>query len=230
MAWFYSDNGLRQGPVTDSEFLAMINSGQVRGETLVWQEGMPDWQALQAVRPDLLGGGAMVPAGAAAVMQKDLEIQRAREGVQAAGTFEYAGFWIRLVAIIIDGLVLMPLMFVIALPMGLFAGVAQEMESDTAAVAALGGQLLMQLVLYAIVILYNGFMVGKFGWTLGKKALGLRVVAPDGSPVSMGRAFGRAFAEILSGMICNIGYIIAAFDSEKRSLHDHIASTRVIKG
>ena len=37
-----------------------------------------------------------------------------------------------------------------------------------------------------------------------------------------------AFAELLSGMICDIGYLIVAFDSQKRGLHDHICNTRVI--
>ena len=50
----------------------------------------------------------------------------------------------------------------------------------------------------------------------------------DGSKISYQRAFGRAWADILSGMICYIGYIIAGFDKEKRALHDHICQTRVI--
>ena len=60
-------------------------------------------------------------------------------------------------------------------------------------------------------------------------ALGLKVVTPEGLPISYGRAFGRSAAEILSRLICFIGYIIAGFDQQKRALHDHIASTRVIK-
>jgi len=72
-------------------------------------------------------------------------------------------------------------------------------------------------------------MQGKYAATLGKMACGLKVVLPDGAPISYGRAFGRAWAELLSGFICDIGYIIAAFDSQKRSLHDHIANTRVIR-
>ena len=60
-------------------------------------------------------------------------------------------------------------------------------------------------------------------------ACGLKVVDADGNKISYGRALGRGFAEILSGLICDIGYIIAAFDNpQKRSLHDHICSTRVI--
>jgi uncharacterized RDD family membrane protein YckC len=60
-------------------------------------------------------------------------------------------------------------------------------------------------------------------------ACGIKVVRPDGDRVSYARALGRYFAEILSGLILAIGYIMAAFDSEKRALHDHICSTRVVK-
>ena len=88
-------------------------------------------------------------------------------------------------------------------------------------------------VLMAVVIglnaAYYGLMVSKYGATLGKMAVGLKVINEDRSPVSLGRAIGRFFAELLSGMTCYIGYIMIAFDSEKRSLHDHICSTRVIK-
>jgi len=56
----------------------------------------------------------------------------------------------------------------------------------------------------------------------------LTVVDSSGGKISYGRAFGRSCAEILSQMICAIGYIIAAFDEQKRALHDHICNTRVI--
>jgi uncharacterized RDD family membrane protein YckC len=60
-------------------------------------------------------------------------------------------------------------------------------------------------------------------------ALDLKVVRPDGGPISLGRAVGRYFAKIVSGIILMIGYIMAGFDSEKRALHDMMCDTRVIK-
>jgi uncharacterized RDD family membrane protein YckC len=78
-------------------------------------------------------------------------------------------------------------------------------------------------------ICYNTFFLGKFGATPGKMVCGLKVLTPEGTPISYARALGRCAAEILSRMFCFLGYIIAAFDGQKRSLHDHIASTRVIK-
>jgi uncharacterized RDD family membrane protein YckC len=88
---------------------------------------------------------------------------------------------------------------------------------------------LFQLGYWVVSVAFNGFFVGRFGATPGKMLLKLKVVTPEGAPASYGRAFGRAAAEILSGLVCNIGYIIAAFDEQKRTLHDHICNTRVVQ-
>ena len=71
-------------------------------------------------------------------------------------------------------------------------------------------------------------MIGKYGATVGKMAMKIRVVTAEGQKVSYLRALGRYFAKLLSGMILMIGYLMAAFDDEKRALHDRICNTRVI--
>jgi uncharacterized RDD family membrane protein YckC len=71
-------------------------------------------------------------------------------------------------------------------------------------------------------------LIGKYGATVGKMACKIKVITADGQPVSYARAFGRYFAKVLSSLTLLIGFIIAAFDSEKRSLHDHICNTRVV--
>jgi uncharacterized RDD family membrane protein YckC len=60
-------------------------------------------------------------------------------------------------------------------------------------------------------------------------ALKLRVVRADGSPVGYGLAAGRYLSKILSALILLIGYIMAAFDEQKRALHDRICDTRVVR-
>jgi uncharacterized RDD family membrane protein YckC len=72
------------------------------------------------------------------------------------------------------------------------------------------------------------YFVARRGATPGKMALGLRVVRTDGSKVSTGVAVGRFFADWLSQITLAVGYVIAAFDGEKRALHDRICETRVI--
>jgi len=78
-------------------------------------------------------------------------------------------------------------------------------------------------------VTYATFFIGKYAATPGKMACKLKVVTSDGGQVSYARAFGRYFAEFLSAIIFFIGYIMAAFDEEKRALHDRICDTRVIK-
>ena len=67
----------------------------------------------------------------------------------------------------------------------------------------------------------------RWGQTLGKMALQIKVVSMDGGPLSFGQAIGRYFATFLSALILCIGFIMAGIRSDKRALHDLLAGTRV---
>jgi uncharacterized RDD family membrane protein YckC len=162
--------------------------------------------------------------------------QKLREGVMPARSMMYAGFWIRFVAALIDGIILgvvgtiLQFAFVgslVTLPR-MTPGEAPTVTPEM--ISSLFGMIgLLSLLNMAIGACYEGFFVGKLAATPGKMALGLKVVRPDGSPVSLGRAFGRYFGKFLSSLILGIGYIMVGFDSEKRGLHDMICDTRVMK-
>ncbi|HSH94839.1 MAG TPA: RDD family protein, partial [Roseimicrobium sp.] len=117
----------------------------------------------------------------------------------------------------------------VGVPVGLIMAMVMGAGKNSSEDGIVLVQALLQLVFYAGALFLNIFFVGKFGATPGKMACGLRIVRSDGSKVSYGRATGRAFAEIVSGMVCYIGFIMAAFDDEKRTLHDRMVDTRVIK-
>ena len=89
-------------------------------------------------------------------------------------------------------------------------------------------RLTLFLVQVTIGVTYEVVFIGKFGATLGKMACQIKVVTAEGGRVSYLRAFGRYWAKIVSGIICAAGYIMAAFDDEKRALHDRICNTRVV--
>lgn len=165
---------------------------------------------------------------------KPVYLQRLREGVHRPGQLVFATIWQRFVADFIDGLiVIVPLMILLMLFIGgMAAAVTAPGGGATAATGAsmIALQVAMQLVFYGAYILYNTILVGRYGYTLGKKVMGLKIVHPDGRRLTYGRACGRAFAELLSGLTCYIGYLVAFFDAERRSLHDHICNTRVVKG
>jgi len=168
---------------------------------------------------------------------KDTFAQKLREGVAPQAAVILAGFWIRAGAYVIDliilgvaqGAVQMAFLSRTMRPMGQ----VQPNVSPEDALAAIGSMLgmvaLSTLISVAISSLYEGLFVARLAATPGKMAFGLRVVRLDGSPVGLGRAFGRYFAKMLSAIMLWIGFILVAFDSEKRGLHDMICDTRVVR-
>jgi len=84
------------------------------------------------------------------------------------------------------------------------------------------------LIGLAIGVAYEVYFLSAHGATPGKMALGLKVIRADGGPISPMLALARYFASWVSAVILLIGYIMAAFDPEKRALHDRICETRVI--
>lgn len=149
-------------------------------------------------------------------------MQMLEQGVQQHGSFRYGGFWIRFAAKFIDGIILtvVNLVFSFFFSMLLFA-------TPDPASAIIAGVISMLLNM-AFAIAMTTWFLGRFGATPGKMAVGLVVVHPDGSRIGYLRAFGRYFAEMLSSIILCIGYLMAAFDDEKRALHDRICDTRVV--
>src|SRR5690606_7539378 len=80
-------------------------------------------------------------------------------------------------------------------------------------------------------VLYHTLLIGRTGQTLGKRALGLRVVdAGNGMPIGAGRALGRyLFATFISGNICGLGYLWAIWDGRKQTWHDKVVSSVVVE-
>lgn len=125
----------------------------------------------------------------------------------------YAGFWIRVVAALVDGLV-------VGIIYLLFALVALR-ELDLVAI---------ELVFYVVTYSYSIFMHKAYGQTLGKMALRIRVIRHDGRELDWGTVILRELpGKILSGLTLYVGYMLAGFTREKKGLHDMIAGTRVIK-
>lgn len=149
---------------------------------------------------------------------------------------QYAGFWRRFVAHLIDQIVVGIAAFVIFIPglallgIGIGAGIMEESESAVGLIlAAVAAYLVAILLIVVGQWLYYALMEssGKQA-TLGKLALGLVVTDLGGNRISFGRATGRYFGKILSGMIMMIGYIMAGFTERKQALHDIMASCLVI--
>jgi uncharacterized RDD family membrane protein YckC len=128
---------------------------------------------------------------------------------------EYAGFWRRVAAALIDGILVAVVSWIVT---GIFSGI-----SDGAEVTA---QILVLIAAYGY---YAGMESSSYQATVGKIALGIQVTDLSGNRISFLRALGRNLAEILSALILLIGYIMVAFTPKKQGLHDLIAGTLVVK-
>jgi uncharacterized RDD family membrane protein YckC len=163
---------------------------------------------------------------------KPAYVQRLREGVQPVGAIlsgvRYGGFWMRALALFIDGLIMsvvtVPVAVLVMLAMG---GLHFDPQNPDVA-KILGLEAVIGIFGLAVGIGYQAYFVPRKGGTPGKLALGLRIINVDGSSLSAGKAIGRYFCYFIDSIVLYIGYLIAAFDSEKRALHDHICGTRVI--
>lgn len=163
---------------------------------------------------------------------KPVFLQRLKEGIDPTNVAHYGGFWIRGLARIIDSVILWVLMIVLMVPvMFLMALIPQVSEPGDSAAAAMGCVTMAVFWILQLAVM-GGYEICFLHWkgaTPGKMICRLKVVMADGAPLGWGRATGRFFGNMLTGMTFFIGYIIAAFDPEKKALHDMICNTRVIR-
>lgn len=140
----------------------------------------------------------------------------------------YAGFWYRVLAYIIDTLIAAVIFF----PLGVILGVVMVAGgSDPYSSEMLLARFSLNAVSIVAGWLYFSICESS-SWqgTIGKKALGLRVTDLNGNRISFGKATGRHFGKILSGLILGIGFIMVAFTEQKQGLHDMLAGTLVLRG
>jgi uncharacterized RDD family membrane protein YckC len=165
----------------------------------------------------MLFGGSYVCAEC-----KPAFLQRVREGGGVATNLRYASFGLRFVALLLDG--------VIGLVVGLLINIIfrTSLTPDPAhPFAALLS--LATLFNFLFGVSYYVFFLTAYGATLGKMAVGVKIVTADGGPISFGRALARYFCTtFLEIFTLWIGYLIALFDDQNRTLHDRICGTRAI--
>lgn len=149
----------------------------------------------------------------------------------------YAGFWLRFVALIIDGIVLAILQFVVIAPilgvigLGMSSGSGMDPDDPTMMIAKFMAIFsTVGLVLQIVQILYFTLMESsKYQATLGKLALGLIVTDINGQKLDFVKALIRNISKIVSWIILAVGFIMAGFTEKKQALHDIIAGTLVVK-
>lgn len=256
--WYYSDAQRQQhGPVTPGDLAAMHTRGQLPPDTLVWREGMSEWKPWRDMIREVVVGGmpddpraeALVKAAEAApddgayrpyaiAEPSPYAPPQARVDTSAAvvggGHVVHAGFWKRVAASFIDSFITTAVTYAVQIPLMMIFGIGMAgsgFGGDDP--FATGGGLVMILLIYAISISIPLFY---FSWmhssssqaSLGKMAVGIKVVRGDGQRITFWRAFGRYWALIPSAIILGIGYLMAGFTERKQALHDMICDTLVV--
>jgi uncharacterized RDD family membrane protein YckC len=145
-----------------------------------------------------------------------------RSGVDATQV-QLAGIGRRFAALWIDGFIIgLPVLVVLIVFVfpSMFAGTNQQPPSWTGWIGYVSAP---------FYLLYEALMLKARGQTLGKMALGIKVVQPAGLPISAGQAWGRAAVRQLffSGFSL-IDVLPALFTKEKTCIHDMAAKTRVV--
>ena len=201
-------DGMEYGPVPLSELKFWIADGRVSSQTHVWRSDSSRWLAAAAcpeLAPEM--GDLVMP-----------------EAPVDAG-LEPVGFWPRLGAYLIDMLLLNGLSYVVL-------GAPPQFKFDPTTLPdletlgrTLGPYLAASLGLH---LLYHVSLNGQFGATLGKMAIGARIVNLDGSRIGFGRAFLRWLGLFVTQLTLGFGYLLIALRVDKRALHDLLARTRVV--
>jgi uncharacterized RDD family membrane protein YckC len=174
-----------------------------------------------------LVGDAPDTGGAAAKPSVALPRRPQRMPASSRTEEEAAGFGIRLVAALVDSMILGIPLLVATLLWGTFAldggdGGPRSIPEGILAAASIG----FPLVCLAYYVLFWGVR----GATPGKSLLGLSVQTDDGeTPIGVKRAALRMVGYLVSTLILGLGFVMIAFSDDKRALHDRVAGTRVMR-
>ncbi len=237
-------NGSQLGPFSETDLRAKLAAGEFSPSDFGWHEGLTAWSPLSQLVGDAPAAsptppapspsmapqpsyaapqGQSAPGGYAPQPYNSPYPQPYQQGVApwgAQGAGNYAGFWLRVVAYIIDGIIL-------AIPTFIIVYVLTAASSGLNAQAV---NFMFRVVNAIIGWLYYAYMESSASQaTFGKMVLGLKVTDENGSRIGFGQATGRYWGMIVSALILCVGFMMAGWTQRKQGLHDIMAHTLVVK-
>lgn len=243
--WYYADaSGQRHGPFSAEELEGHVRHARLGPASLVWREGLQDWQPLSAVAAelDLPLDTLAAPAADVAVPSADALYTPPTADLASfqpvvAGHLVHAGLWKRFAASFIDSIVTTIISYALMIPLMLIGvGVMGAGGSDNpfATGAGLASMLAIYPVLFLAPCVYFGWMQSSsLQASLGKLAVGIKVTRTDGQRMSFWRGFLRSLAYLVFTMVtCGLGVLISglmvALTERKQALHDMLCDTLVV--
>jgi uncharacterized RDD family membrane protein YckC len=135
----------------------------------------------------------------------------------------YGGFWKRVIAYLIDGLI-------IAVPVTMVFGtvIPDVMMAENVQATPFSVTVPQLVMILASWIYFAGLESSEWQATVGKKILGMKVTDVAGERINFVKATIRYISKFLSSFIFMIGFIMVAFTAKKQGLHDFIAGTTVV--
>lgn len=215
--YFYADGKEKRGPYTEEELVARFESGELDTNTLIWTDGMPDWQpasttfafAEPAAPPALNAPPPPLP-----VVQEPAYVDAPASDDAEFYTTDQPTFGRRALALVIDMVLITTVVGVLSLVLGF--------DPDPGDGAGPLQGLLSWLY-------FAGMESSVRRATVGKQIMGLEVIDYDGGRVSFWRATGRYFGKILSTIPLFFGFLMGAFTENKQTLHDMVSKTYVVR-
>jgi uncharacterized RDD family membrane protein YckC len=150
----------------------------------------------------------------------------------AGGEVVQAGFWKRTAAYLIDGMLVGIVSQVIQMVLLIGIGLSSGLGGASAGFNT-PASVIMLLMVYLLPVTMAALYFGLFHAstkqaTLGKMAVGIKVVRSDGRRISLGRGIGRYLGFLVSSLTLCIGFLMAAFTERKQALHDMMCDTLVV--
>jgi uncharacterized RDD family membrane protein YckC len=203
-------------PATEMDQQATVAFSTLRAESMPAAPANTTKPAAPEVRMSVASPAAARPAPAAAAPGELLP----------EGGIVHAGFWRRCAAYMLDSIILSVAMLVVFGLIG-FA-TAALIAGNHPGIAGLLVFLAYVLLIVGMWLYFAKFESGPSQATPGKRVMGIKVTDDKGQRIGFGRATGRFFGKIISGMIMNIGYMMAGFTGRKQALHDLMAGCCVV--
>jgi uncharacterized RDD family membrane protein YckC len=191
-------------------------------------------EAPTAAPPREYAGGYTTPAPPGALGPP------AHAAPPATGRYALAGWWSRVGAALIDGLIIGVGALLILVLFGAIFSVGFFASDETGVASVVVGLLVGSLAVAIVSLLYAPLMMARTdGKTLGRMALGIRVVRANGRPVTFGYAMLREvvvkallfgfLSSLTAGLASLLDVLWPLWDDENRALHDFIVDSRVVR-
>ena len=242
MKWFYIDTSItegvrRQGPFSIDEIRNLVSEGKITDDTLVWHSGETNWKAWKDF-----------PEASEVPEQTEEEILRQTIETLLQNRMQrknFAGFFVRANAFIIDNLILSIFgaifLYIMsaagAIDLNAITEIAQQYAENPTSTELVSkafdipGVSTFFTIFSVIQAIYFIVFHAIFAATPGKMLLHIHVETADGERISWAFSIFRFIATILTQATVyfyGLGYLIVLVDPQKRALHDFIARTRVV--